>query len=239
MTLPRFTSGSIGTLTFAHLNEAFDLLESLTGSPELVQAAKNRVASRLIVAKVLAKSGTGAAEVGSFEEVSLTTPTSGVYATVQGGVKSTDGTNAFAAPIVSPVSSVNTIVTLLAHRAANGALCFREVGSQAGGPKFYRVIANEPLSTAPQRKTWKYTLEPVKYTGSWVADTGATLFGYNGAEEAIDDQSSRRIGMNTIHVAASADRQPIPSGVVVGACRIDNGVVEFSIPNGYAFNCGA
>lgn len=240
MTLPRFTSGSIGKLTFSHLNEVFDLIESISGSPEMAQAARNAAASRMIVAKVLAKQGSGASEVGSFEQVSLTSPTSDVYEAVDGGVKSTDGTNAFAAPIVAPVSSVGTIVTLLAHRSKDGALCFREVGRETGGPKFYKIVAYEPLSTAPQKKTWKYTLQPVRSTGSsWVADIGSEMFGYNGAEEALDDPASRRIGMNTFHVAATADRQPIPVGVVVGACRIDNGVVEFSIPNGYAFNCGA
>jgi hypothetical protein len=234
MTLPRFTSGSIGTLTFAHLNEAFDLLESLTGSPELVQAAKNRVASRLIVAKVLAKSGTGAAEVGSFEEVSLTTPTSGTYATVEGGVKSTDGTNAFAAPIVSPVSAVDTIVTLLAHRAANGALCFREIGTV----KDPSVVMLKILSAAGGPSAWTYTARVVEWNNGFVETTGQDVTARNGAESAVDNTASRNIGVGTVHVAGStATRNPIKTGTIVGAAIKYGNTYTFSIPNGYSFAC--
>lgn len=234
MTLPRFTSGSIGKLTFSHLNEVFDLIESISGSPEMAQAARNAAASKMIVAKVLAKQGSGASEVGSFEQVSLTSPTSGVYEAVDGGVKSTDGTNAFAAPIVAPVSAANTIVTLLAHRSKDGALCFREVGTV----KDPSVVMLKILSSSGGPTSWTYTARVVEWNNGFVETTGQDVTARNGAESATDNTASRNIGVGTVHVTGStATRQPIKAGTIVGAAIRFGDTYTFSIPNGYAFAC--
>lgn len=243
MTLPRFTSGQVGSLEFSHLNEAFERIEALSASPEVAAMKASDRTDRVIVAKILAKQGTGSQEVGSFEEVALTSPTSGEYEAIPGGIKSTDGTNPYNAPIVAPVSPVGSIVTLLASVAKNGKLHFREFAPHGGEGEMYKVVdAVEAESSYENSRRWKYTLQPVSVTsaGSW-ADASPNLFeGFNGAENAVDGVlgSTRYIGVGSaIPANTNASRERIKNGVVVGPCRRSNGYLVFSLTNGYRFTC--
>lgn len=243
MPLPRFTSGQVGSLEFSHLNEAFDRIETMSTSPEAAAKTSSAAPARVIVAKILAKQGTGATEVGSFEEVSLTSPTSGEYEAVPGGIKSTDGTNPYNAPVVAPVSQVGSIVTLLASVAKDGKLHFREFAPHGSEGEMYRVVdAVEAESSYENSKRWKYTLQPVVVNsiGNW-NDASPNLFeGFNGAENAVDGVlgSTRFIGVGSaIPANTNATRERIKNGVVVGPCRVSNGYLVFSLTNGYRFTC--
>ena len=237
MTLPRFTSGKVGKLEFHHLNEAFDRIENVDPS---MPAATRQILGRVILARVTGTSGTGNATKGSFQEVAVTTPGSNTYNAVAGGVSSTVGADAFGAPIVFPVSAVNSIVPVLGHVAADGKLYFRECSATSASASVRAGRITQATQITANTK-WLYTLTDVQIQTLATAQYQATGVGsfqaLNGCEEAVDVPANRNIGVGTVHVAGStATRQPIKNDTIVVCIPTANGFV-FSVPNGYSFVC--
>lgn len=240
MTLPRFTSGSVGKLSFSHLNEAFDRIENV--DPTKASAYAN-VLGRVILARITGQSGTGNATKGSFQEVAVADPAAAslTYSVVGGGVTSTVGTDVFGAPIVFPVSATGTVVPVLGHVAQNGKLYFREcsAASASASVRVGRISSASPLGTANTK--WLYTLNDLSINtiaSATYQSTGAADFqALNGCEEAVDVPAQRNIGVGTIHPAGStATRQAIKTGTIVTCIPTAGGYV-FSVPNGYSFAC--
>lgn len=243
MTLPRFTAGAVGNLEFSHLNEAFERIEAMSASPEVAVARTRGIFSRVITVKILERQGEPPFETGSFEEVALATPAGGVYFPIAGGVKSTDGTNPFAAPIVSPVSAPDSIVNVLACVARNGKLYFREFTPPTTEGDMYIVLGATVLqgSTAT-RSVFSYSLKPavVNAQGQWTGVGDTAIEGFNGAENPEDEIAA---GVKVIGVGSKipqntyAARQPIRVGTVVGPAKMQGGRLVFCVPNGYEFRC--
>lgn len=237
MTLPRFTSGKVGKLEFHHLNEAFDRIENVDPS---MPAGTRQILGRVILARVTGTSGTGNATKGSFQEVAVTTPGSNTYNAVAGGVSSTVGADAFGAPIVFPVSAVNSIVPVLGHVAADGKLYFRECSATSASASVRAGRITQATQITANTK-WLYTLTDVQIQTLATAQYQTTGVGsfqaLNGCEEAVDVPANRNIGVGTVHVVGStATRQPIKVDTIVVCIPTANGFV-FSVPNGYSFAC--
>ena len=232
MTLPRFTSGKVGALEFSHLNEAFDRIED---SSALVTMKRPRAAlGRVFLARILSKTGSGLTEKGAFEEVARLDLSAGTYAVIPGGLKSTLGADAYKYPIVAAVSGVGSIVPILGHIAGDGSLYFKECAVSSTGTMASVVSAT---GSGPR---WTYALNPVKWDGSaWVTTGAAPITGaINGAENAVDTPQTRNIGVGSVYVAnATATRNPIKVGTVVGPVIDIDGFYLFSTPNGYPFAC--
>jgi hypothetical protein len=96
MQLPRFTSGEVGRLTFAHLNEAFSALENLEREAEMNRRAQQS-RDRVLTARVTGSQG----QLYSWVEVHRD---GGVYVTKPDGQTSGDSSNPFAFPIVGTIS---------------------------------------------------------------------------------------------------------------------------------------
>lgn len=232
MTLPRFTSGQVGKLTFFHLNEAFDRIETISADPG---KPFNQILGRVILAKITAHQGSGSSRVGSFVEVSANAipPTS--YTTVSGGVNS----NGFVAPIVAPVSAVNSIVPILGHVAADGKLYFRECSAPAA-VRLGRISTSAQIGTSSR---WIYTLTGVAIDnvnqGTYIADGTGSFQALNGCENPLDVSASRQIGVGTIYpstLTTTPVRKAIKNETVV-LCVASGTDYVFSIPNGYEFTC--
>jgi hypothetical protein len=239
MPLPRFTSGQVGKLTFAHLNEAFDRIENV--DPEL-RASASPILGRVILARITGQSGSGASIKGSFQEVAVDNPTatSLSYSVVEGGITSATSAGTYGAPIVFPVSAIGTVVPILAHVAVNGALYFRECSAAAASASV-RVGRVKTATTITANAKWLYTLTDIAVsnmaTAQYVATGAADFTALNGCEEAVDVAAQRNIGVGTIHpVGSTATRQAIKVDTVVTCIPTAGGFV-FSIPNGYSFVC--
>ena len=235
MTLPRFTSGKVGALEFSHLNEVFDRIED---SSALVTMKRPRAAlGRVFLAKILSKTGSGLTEKGAFEEVARVDLSAGTYAVIPGGLRSTLGSDAYRYPIVAAVSGVGSIVPILGHIAGDGSLYFKECAVTGSSSTGTMASVASATGTAPR---WTYALNPVKWNGSaWVATGAAQIAGaINGAENAVDTPATRNIGVGSVYVAnATATRNPIKVGTVVGPVIDIDGFYLFSTPNGYTFAC--
>jgi len=233
MTLPRFTSGKVGKLEFHHLNEAFDRIENVDPS---MPSAHRQILGRVILARIIAHSTVGGLKVASFVEVSANAVPPSTYSNVSGGVTSTVGANAFGAPVVTPLSPVDTVVPLLGHVSTDGKLYFRECSSPAQ-IRTGKVSSSTSVGTGK----WRYTLTDVVVdnatTGAFMPSGAGSFTAYNGCEEPADVTATRNIGVGTIHpVSASAVRQPIKNDTIV-LCVVSGAAYVFSIPNGYQFTC--
>jgi len=242
MTLPRFTSGQMGRLSFSDLNEAFDLIEGGAAVPS--SRLIRPLPSTVFLAKITGRQGEDELELGSWEEVSRENLTSDVMVKVDGGMTSSDGDNAFAIPLIAPVPSVGTVIAMMAHTAKNGrpyCVQFREKADTI----MAKIVGVELISTNPNKKVWRYFMNEVKWTdlqsgsGYWGITSGEEIIGYNGCEN-VEDKSPgpRDIGVGSRHTAYSAERQAIKLETVVQAVRSMYGPeYNFSIPNGYSFAC--
>lgn len=234
MTLPRFTSGRVGNLEFHHLNEAFDRIEGVDPS---MPSSSRPILGRVILAEVLARSGSAGAVKGSFREVALSTVGSNSYVAVTGGVTSNIGADAFGAPIVFPCPPVGAIVPVLGHIAANGNLYFRECSSPAS-VRLGKISSSAQIGTSSK---WIYNLTEVVVNnfsqGTYISAGAGSFQALNGCEEPTDVAAQRNIGVGTIYpTGATATRKPIKNDTIV-LCLLAGTDYVFSIPNGYEFAC--
>lgn len=238
MTLPRFTSGQVGRLDFAALNEAFGYIDEARGvSPSGMRA--DRVPPR-----ILATLGAyDATALGHSWSESVVTET-GTIETLQGGRSSGPQSEPHQFPAITADGS----------EAASGDVvmldeCFRKNGKAVYLISPLVTSASEMLKvigifqTMIPGRMWSYRCRRVQFSFSvpgspgfgWV-ESGSEVSALNGCENAVD-QIPQSIGVGTqIPAAGSATRMPIKVGTVVLAKRRSGGF-EFSIPNGYAYQC--
>ena len=235
MTLPRFTSGRVGNLEFHHLNEAFDRIERIDGSPSM-PSTKREIFGRTIIARVEAYQGTGVAAVASFKEYALDSLGSATYVEVPGGVTSKVGTDDFGAPIAYPVPPIGSIVPIFPHIAKDGKLYFKAIDFEGTSGRIGRVMGGAQIVAG---KSWLYTLKNVAwdYLLNQFTDLNGDFEAINGCESRTDDLAARKIGVGTIYPqGANAVRKQIAQDVVV-TCVKTAGPYVFSVPNGYEFTC--
>lgn len=232
MPLPRFTAGAVGRLTFRDLNEAFEAIDALrreTDGKIADQAGRRRT----ILARVTGKNG----DNYKWEEVERTTGTT--FATRQGGRNSTEGADDYAYPLVpfgSVTLAIGDSVAIVSGYDASGKLFY--VPISAGGSGGLAVIVTGASQSGVGQ--WQYTVkEAIRSGGLWVEKPQATaLTARNGAENPIDGGGVYGVGSLIVgNIIVVPARQPIRIGTVVLVTQSSDGVLVFSVPNGYRIEC--
>ena len=241
MTFPQFISGSDGRLTFSTLNETFDRIERLERRESVY---RNRQTERreIFPAKILSVSGS----LGSFVEVAPSATQPNSWTEVPQGIRSTDGANVFAFPIVGSGLSADSVVFLTPANAPDGTEIYLVVQGQSATSNTFAAIVTAAAAlsgSGATRKAWKYTIRRFTTTETSTnvtyAETGSNLFAYNGCENNTDSTTVFGVGLkpDVTPTAPTLVRQPIKIGTVVLCVTEPSGLNFFSIPNGYEVTC--
>ena len=233
MTLPRFNSGSVGALSFSHLNEAFDIIEGVSPqSPPFGELAD----SLMVLAQL------GQATSGAYQWAEVVLKDDGTYEPLVGGRSSSLAGDEIAAPAFALDGgsyTVGSTVLLTPKRTKEGKSWWAIVSSISGGPKAM-ILTGTGVSFG--NGFWSYTarLANIQFTAQnvWTATpTGPEYVILNLAEFRTDTDG--RIGMGTIPPnGVTSVRQPIRAGTVVIVHSIPGLTLgAFFAPNGYAFTC--
>lgn len=240
MTLPRFTAGAMGRLTFRDLNEAFEAIDQLRKQTD--QKLEEQLGRRRIVlARITGKQG----DDYSWEEIERTSATT--YAVRPNGRTSVEGGNAYANPIVGLGSvsfAVGDNIAIVASYTASGTLFYVPLAvasSGGGGADDFWSIAN---SVSLGNNRWRYDLsfaEWISASNDFLVAVSPTRSGYNTAEWAVDS-ASYGVGFIPAAIPSQVIRQPIKNGTIVKASRINprdpfNFDLGFTVPNGYRIVC--
>ncbi len=232
MTLPQFTGGSVGKLTFSHLHEAFDAIDGL--DRDAGSAAPNmRNRGRVILARV---TGIVSGKVAWVEIQRAGTQ----FQTVVNGRSSIEGSNIVAYPIFgfgSVQPTVGSDVAIFPAYDSTGALYYVPVAAASSSSSFMGRVGANP-ATIVQDVRWRYSVTEVEWNGGGYSAVsgGLTVNAYNGCENPTDDQANVGIGQPR-GPTQTMTRQPIKSGTVAVVVRDASGNYSFSLPNGYAFTC--
>jgi hypothetical protein len=244
MQLPRFTSGEVGRLTFAHLNDLFARLEALEA------AARNPLGvagtrGRVVTARVTQQSSPG---VYRWVEVERN---GNAWTDKPDGLSSKDGAtppNEDAFPIIGAILEPAPIPIVISPQyKQDGSLFYSPTAPGAEGFAFYKVtnFANLELG-----KRWTYTLKKQKIglvnnVATWQNDdSAANVVGLNGAENRTDPPYMTAtndlygVGWARPQGGYVQSRNPIQIGIVVAAQPIPgSSYYGFSMGNGYSTVC--
>ena len=244
MDFPRFTSGNVGALSFAHVNAIFERIERLEAS--LGKEGKGRAGGdagargRVITVRVTAVNTEGRVAWQEVERVDadVVGASNNVWQPVEGGTTSKIGENNFAVPLLGGLAQVDAIVYGFLRSDSQGHQYIEAV--QPRLPGFFRI---ETFSGGSPR--WTYIAFPVQWVGGQTFFANIPLPGgalpdpvtmYNTCEDPDDDALT--VGVGTVKPnGVTMVRQPIKSGTTVFAAPDVNGVYCFSVPNGYQVTC--
>lgn len=265
MDLPRFTSGQIGNLTYAHLNEAFQLLDKLR--PLLVTGSEfNEGTEALLIARI---TGTASATpyLMTWEEVVLKEAAS-VGAAIDwqvrdggrssGTATSTDFAPAFQPPVFGQTTATplaaGSVVLLRRTKRVDGKLAWMVVSSvaasTAGGfaAKIVGRVARPACTSDQKTYRWLYDWDEVtanQASGYEWATFSGSRFGRNTATAGAGPPAFNGAEVNCIvgcgGTAPSGlieSNAPIASGVVVQMSQLPNGLYYFSLGNTISVQCG-
>ena len=244
MSLPRFTSGRVGKLSFQQLNEMFDRLEALElkvdrGDGANTYSGENR--KLIVLLKLTSKHAT--LPLFNFTEMVLssvlTTPLT--YTTLDGGRTASDGTNVYAYPFVSETAAIGDLVAAIAINSRttslpDGGLCYLPVGGSAT-PATSTTFAAKVTGSSGTAPAFSYTCIEVE-GGSFATKTGAVAFAAkNGAEVPTDATGSYGVGFAPPTAVATLARKAIKNGTVVMVTKDGAGTYKFNCVNGYGVTC--
>jgi len=233
MTFPKFSSGSIGRLGFETMNDVFARIERLE---QRTQAMDSSVMSRgIFLAKI---TETHLAGYAAFIEVNFGDFPSQSPEEMTNGKTSSDGTNNFAYPVLGSNFSVGQIVTLIPTYTKDGKLIYKSLPEVT--ESFPAKIIQSTVLVA--NKQWRYTVQKAAITtlptGVVIGTYGPQMYAYNGCEWLDDTATIFGVGMETLNSSQTftMTRRAIRGAVVI--CSPDaNGVLHFSVPNGYKVTC--
>jgi hypothetical protein len=234
MTLPRFTTGRTGNLTFTVLNEMIDRLEAV----EKKAADPNRD-QRGVLLPFLAK--TTVLKPQTTNTWGFTEFTYGKSRDIQfpkgvdGGRSSGRANDPWAYPLLGEGLIENQIVLAFPMNDDEGKLVFHALPSPVNS-----VVARIVNSDSVAVGQWRYSVQAATITSvvpsPLIVTGGAVFTAWNGAEWNVDGSGTYGVGMRP--PSGVFLRQPIKTGTVVVVSNDANGFWHFSIPNGYQVTCG-
>jgi hypothetical protein len=240
MNFPTLTSGNLGALTFAHVNDVFRRIEGLES--KVGQSNGSRSVSRHgIVFPVRIIAFDEETNRAAFVEVTRTTPdneSGHAWIDVAGGHTSVEGQDVFAKPLICSSGQVNSIAYVFYRTSELGVKPYYEtIAPRQNGIYALAAVSGDELN-GPR---WIYYGYPaVAVASGFEAEPGwpenEYVEMYNTCEYM--DDTPGVIGVGTVLPSGvTAVRQPIKvQGAVV--CALDaNGKVFFSLPNGYRIVC--
>jgi hypothetical protein len=244
MSLPRFTSGRVGKLSFQQLNEMFDRLEALElkvdrGDGANTYNGENR--KLIVLLKLTSKHAT--LPLFDFTEMVLVgiSASSVTYVVLDGGRTSSDGANLYAYPFVSTTAAVGDLVAAIAVNQRStvlpdGGLCYLPVGGSAT-PSTSTTFAAKVTASSGTAPVFSYTCIEVEGS-SFGTKTGAVPFAAkNGAEVPTDATGSYGVGFSPPTAVATLVRKAIKVGTVVMVTKDGQGTYKFNCVNGYGVTC--
>jgi hypothetical protein len=156
MTLPRFTSGSVGRLDFSAMNSFFDRIDALRSKKE-ANAKRKTPSGRIVTARVTSSMG----ESHAWVEVAKVGTS---FVTKADGLSSSDGSNAFAYPLIGAIDQSLEMVVIVAQYAANGDLFYIALangpcacGGGGGNCYFYQQCAGSTTALLSYVRQYEYT----------------------------------------------------------------------------------
>lgn len=238
MTLPRFTSGSVGRLEFSHLNQAFAAIDEREASlhPSSI-ATESASGTRLplIVAKITGRSGENHSWVEVKREASN-------WSVLDGGRTSTLNADAYAFPAITtdgiPVPN-DSIVMLIPKRSKTGSILYLALNPGAGTIQPVRIESFEVITN---NKQWRYTAKAVTVTASGTpliptyAASGNPFVLFNTVEDIADTTTIYGVGSYK-NANFTITRMPLRVGLIVNATKVSSSVWITSTPNGYKYEC--
>lgn len=233
MTFPKFNSGSIGRLGFETMNDVFARIEKLEQKTSSIdQATTTR---GIFLARITETNANGYA---AFVEVNFGNFPSQIPEDMTGGKTSTNGSNTFAYPAIGSSFSVGQIVTLIPTYTKDGKLVYKNLPESV--ESFPAKIISSSVIVAD--KQWKYTVQKASINqlpnSVVLSSYGPQMYAYNGCEWIDDTATIFGVGMESANSSATFRmvRRAIRGGVVI--CSPDvNGLLHFSVPNGYKVTC--
>ena len=244
MSLPRFTSGRVGKLSFQQLNEMFDRLEALELKVDRGDGAKGYSGENrklIVLLKLTSKHAT--LPLFNFTEMVLVSVVASpiTYATLEGGRTASDGTNLYAYPFVSTTAAVGDLVAAIAVNSRttslpDGGLCYLPVGG--GGSSTSTTFPARVMSSSPQGNgVWSYSLMEVQGASFVDRPQAVSFSARNGAEVPVDTASSKGVGFSPPTQVATLTRRAIKNDTVVIVTKDAVGSYAFNCVNGYAVTC--
>lgn len=234
MSLPRFTGGSVGKLTFDHLNDAFESIDAIERDAGTAVPSQMR-RGRTVVAKILSKN----ADEYAWQEVARSGT---AFAAVPDGLTSLESGSLYAYPIVATGQGdipVNSVVVIAPQYDLTGKLYYVSISPPAAGTSMIGIVQGVS-STVTQNQRWLYNVNEVYFNvNSYTAVPGGrSVIANNGCENAVDAPQNIGVGQAT-GIAQNLVRRPIKSGTVVTLVQdaVISSQYTFSIPNGYEFTC--
>ena len=230
MEFPRLTSGNLGALTFAHVNEIFRRIEELENTTQGGATNGKSTIGLTFLARITAVNEGRAA----FVQVARNSASVGQFDEVQGGATSTQGDNQFAFPIYSSDLRANQIVSVCARRMTGGAVAYEAIVSEPPETPFIIV------SHAGNPPVWTYSGREARWDGLqrrfYAVENSPIVTLFNGAENPIDNNEELGVGTKVLD-ATPFTRRPIKNDTVVVATKTRIGEYVFSVPNGYEVLC--
>lgn len=239
----RFTSGSVGELSFDILNDLFARVEALE-TQSGTAASRSTGDDGLILARLGVP---GINNRYAWQEVSCG-PTNLAFPNLIGGINSGPPPNDIytreAVAIDAAVYEVGDIVLLQPLRKTDGTDYYAIVRPAGSRVRAYVIVSFSLIQSSPPGSLrWEYTV--ARATVDYNQQSGELQWSFsdnqtvamNGAENAVDLLGV--IGAGTrLPDGATAVRQPIPTGTVVLCSDTAGNTLVFSMPNGYLVNCG-
>ena len=268
MDFPRFNQGAVGNLTYAHMNEVFQLLERLRPFLEGDPSRFMQQQEELLTARITASDSSGMMQ---WQEVlptgsgALNSPLT--WTTREGGRKSGAPTASTFEPAVAPPAytgegtpttpvpmQVGSVAVLRKSKRMDGKQLWQAISSVAApsssvfAAKIVGKVARPPCASDNKTYRWLYDWDEVTANQAssyeWVTFSGSR-FGRNSGAPGSYPPALNGAEVNCIvgcgGTAPSGlveSNAPLANGVVVQMAQLPNGLFYFSLGNTISVQCG-
>lgn len=249
MTLPRFTQGQVGRLSFNDINAAFERIDDVSRNSDATRTP-GRIAGEMVLARI---NDPDPSNPGAFSFIEVTRDsTSGTSLHTPAMANnqpisrtSNDGQSDFGFPVIASAGVTpvpGEIMLIVSQYTEDGALYYVPIaaGAQGGTAEFWSIVS----ATSAGSNRWRYSMASAQWnaqSSDFIVSTIGQRNGYNTAEWAIDS-TSYGVGFIPAGTPSQIVRQPIKAGTIVRADRINrldptNFDLAFTVPNGYRIVC--
>lgn len=249
MTLPRFTQGQIGRLSFSDINAAFEKIDDIARNSDATRAP-GRIAGEMVLARIL---DPDPANPGAFSFIEVTRDSTAGTSLFTPAIlfnqpisrTSKNDQSDFAYPVIASAGSTpvpGEIMLIVSQYTEGGSLYYVPIasGAQGGTAEYWSIVG----ATSAGQNRWQYDMASAQWNAlsqDFITSTVVQRKGYNTAEWAVDS-SSYGVGFIPAGAPSQVVRQPIKSGTIVRADRINrldpqNFDLAFTVPNGYRIVC--
>jgi hypothetical protein len=246
----RFTAGQIGELSFDILNDVFSRIEALEQREEpQPRNPRENDFDDMILARLGVR---GINNRYAWTEVAAA-PNNLSFPSMSGGLVSNVGQDLYATEAVAvddSVYQVGDIVFLLPARKSDGRAYMAIMRPAGSRVRVFKITASTSIPGLPAGSpAWKYdvirsevTFDPATNLYQWTdiaAQDNDVTIALNAAETVGD--TATNIGLGTVlpPSVTGYTRQPIKVGTRVLCTDTGGNTLVFSMPNGYAINCGS